>query len=231
MKYRIDNLQYCNWSRDIFQINREANLDAVHVTVVYHEDYDEFIQRTKEWKNFFNENKSENKNFFIITTISNKDFFINKIKLEKKNIFFLCQKNIKVDINHNYNVFKYPINIYNLIEKINIQLIKYKYSFQSKIRVKNYSLDLNSRTISIENKSLKLTEREMENILFLNDCKTPQKINDLQNKVWSYSSELETHTVETHIYRLRKKISNNFQDEHFIISTDNGYLIEWKKKF
>ena len=186
----------------------------------------ENFTKLDDFLNFFNEAKSENKNFFIITTISNKDFFINKIKLEKKNIFFLCHKNSKVDINHNYNVFKYPINIYNLIEKINIQLIKYKYSFQSKIRVKNYSLDLNSRTISIENKSLKLTEREMEIILFLNDCKTPQKINDLQNKVWSYSSGLETHTVETHIYRLRKKISNNFQDEHFIISTDNGYLIE-----
>ena len=186
----------------------------------------ENFTKLDDFLNFFNKDKSENKNFFIITTISNKDFFINKIKLEKKNIFFLCQKNIKVDINHNYNVFKYPINIYNLIEKINIQLIKYKYSFQSKIRVKNYSLDLNSRTISIENKSLKLTEREMEIILFLNDCKTPQKINDLQNKVWSYSSELETHTVETHIYRLRKKISNSFQDEHFIISTDNGYFIE-----
>jgi len=186
----------------------------------------ENFTKLDDFLNFFNKDKSENKNFFIITTISNKDFFINKIKLEKKNIFFLCHKNSKVDINHNYNVFKYPINIYNLIEKINIQLIKYKYSFQSKIRVKNYSLDLNSRTISIENKSLKLTEREMEIILFLNDCKTPQKINDLQNKVWSYSSELETHTVETHIYRLRKKISNSFQDENFIISTDNGYFIE-----
>ena len=186
----------------------------------------ENFTKLDDFLNFFNKDKSENKNFFIITKISNKDFFINKIKLERKNIFFLCQKNIKVDINHNYNVFQYPINIYNLIEKINIQLIKYKYSFQSKIRVKNYSLDLNSRTISIENKSLKLTEREMEIILFLNDCKTPQKINDLQNKVWSYSAELETHTVETHIYRLRKKISNSFQDEHFIISTDNGYFIE-----
>ena len=80
--------------------------------------------------------------------------------------------------------------------------------------------------MSTENESLKLTEREMEIILFLNDCKTPQKVNDLQNKVWSYSSELETHTVETHIYRLRKKISNSFKDEDFIISTDAGYLIE-----
>ena len=213
----------------------KQNINIVGVPILYNilEEIKENLSfkienftKLDDFLNFFNEDKSENKNFFIITTISNKDFFINKIKLEKKNIFFLCHKNSKVDINHNYNVFKYPINIYNLIEKINIQLIKYKYNFQSKIRVKNYSLDLNSRTISIENKSLKLTEREMEIILFLNDCKTPQKINDLQNKVWSYSSELETHTVETHIYRLRKKISNNFQDEHFIISTDNGYFIE-----
>ena len=213
----------------------KQNINIVGVPILYNilEEIKENLSfkienftKLDDFLNFFNENKSENKNFFIITTISNKDFFINKIKLEKKNIFFLCHKNSKVDINHNYNVFKYPINIYNLIEKINIQLIKYKYSFQSKIRVKNYSLDLNSRTISIENKSLKLTEREMEIILFLNDCKTPQKINDLQNKVWSYSSGLETHTVETHIYRLRKKISNSFQDEHFIISTDNGYFIE-----
>ena len=199
----------------------KQNINIVGVPILYNilEEIKENLSfkienfnKLDDFLNFFNEDKSENKDFFIITTINNKDFFINKIKLEKKNIFFLCQKNSKVDINHNYNVFKYPINIYNLIEKINIQLIKYKYSFQSKIRVKNYFLDLNSRTISIENKSLKLTEREMEIILFLNDCKTPQKINDLQNKVWSYSSELETHTVETHIYRLRKKISNSFQD-------------------
>ena len=213
----------------------KQNINIVGVPILYNilEEIKENLSfkienftKLEDFLNFFNENKSENKNFFIITTISNKDFFINKIKLERKNIFFLCQKNIKVDINHNYNVFKYPINIYNLIEKINIQLIKYKYSFQSNIRVKNYSLDLNSRTIYIENKSLKLTEREMEIILFLNDCKTPQKINDLQNKVWSYSSELETHTVETHIYRLRKKINDKFKDDKFIVSTDEGYIIK-----
>ena len=56
MNYRIDNLQYCNWSRDIFLINREAGLNAVHVTLVYHEDYDEFLQRVKEWDRFFEEN-------------------------------------------------------------------------------------------------------------------------------------------------------------------------------
>ena len=56
MNYRIDNLQYCNWSREIFEINREAGLDAVHVTVVYHEDYDEFLEKLKQWNKLFKDN-------------------------------------------------------------------------------------------------------------------------------------------------------------------------------
>ena len=56
MNYRIDNLQYCNWSREIFEINREAGLDAVHVTVVYHEDYDEYLTRILEWNELFKSN-------------------------------------------------------------------------------------------------------------------------------------------------------------------------------
>ncbi len=186
----------------------------------------ENYNRTGNFLKFFNENKKNNKSFFVITTINNKDFFTKEIRLDEKNIFFLSQKNNKVDTNNKYNILKYPIDIYNLIEKINIQLIKYKYNFQSKIKVKNYFLDLNSKIISRGTKILKLTEREMEIILFLNDNEKPQKINTLQNKVWSYSSELETHTVETHIYRLRKKISDNFEDENFILSTDDGYLIK-----
>ena len=182
--------------------------------------------RTDDFLKFLNESKTDNKNFFIITTINNKDFLLKKIKFNKNNIFFLCKKNNKIENDDNYNIFNYPIDIRNFIEKINIQLIKYKYSFQSKIKVKNYSLDLNSRIILRDNKSLKLTEKEMDIILFLNDSKVPQKINILQNQVWGYSSKLETHTVETHIYRLRKKISDSFKDENFIVSTDNGYFIK-----
>ena len=182
--------------------------------------------RTDDFLKFLNESKTDNKNFFIITTINNKDFLLKKIKFNKNNIFFLCKINNKIENDDNYNIFNYPIDICNFIEKINIQLIKYKYSFQSKIKVKNYFLDLNSRIILRDNKSLKLTEKEMDIILFLNDSKVPQKINILQNLVWGYSSKLETHTVETHIYRLRKKISDSFKDENFIVSTDNGYFIK-----
>ena len=172
-----------------------------------------------------NENKTDPKKFFIITTIHKKDFFLKK-KFNLKNIFFFLENNSEQNFDPNYNIFKYPIDIYNLIEKINIQLIKQKYDFQSKIKLKNYSLDLNSRTITKNSINLKLTEREMDIILFLNDSEKPQKINVLQNQVWRYLYKLETHTVETHIYRLRKKMNDNFKDDNFIISSDAGYFIK-----
>ena len=95
-----------------------------------------------------------------------------------------------------------------LVDKINVHLIKQRYDFQSKINLKNYNLNLNSRIISSKNKNLKLTEREIDIILFLKKQTKPKTIEILQNEIWHYSSELETHTVETHIYRLRKKLES-----------------------
>ena len=180
--------------------------------------------KLEDFKKFLNENKVLN-NILVVTKFENKDFFIKK-KIELNNIFFFSKKNIQINDIGNFNIVQYPINIYSFIEKINIQLIKHEYNFQSNIKVKNYSINLNSKTISKADKKLKLTEREIEIIIFLKDNDKPQKINDLQNKVWGYSAELETHTVETHIYRLRKKINDNFQDNNFLVSTDKGYFIE-----
>ena len=133
--------------------------------------------------------------------------------------------NKKLDKRIIYAFENLPIEIDKLLELINVQLIKQKYSYQSKINIKNYILNLNSRTIIKNSKSLKLTEKEINIILFLNN-KKPQKINILQNEVWGYSSGLETHTVETHVYRLRKKIKDMFDDDNFILSHDDGYLIK-----
>ena len=118
-----------------------------------------------------------------------------------------------------------PVVIDKLIEKINVKYIKSKYEDQSKIYIKDYIINLNSRVISQSEKRLKLTEKEVNIILFLNNKKKPQKINILENKVWGHSSALETHTVETHIYRLRKKIKNEFDDDNFIISKKDGYAL------
>jgi membrane dipeptidase len=86
MNYKIDNLQYCKWSREVFQINRDAGLDAVHVTVVYHEDYDEFLERVNEWSNHFKENSD-----LIFLGNSYKD--IEKAKVEKKTAIFFGFQN------------------------------------------------------------------------------------------------------------------------------------------
>ena len=86
MNYKIDNLQYCKWSREVFQINRDAGLDAVHVTVVYHEDYDEFLKRANEWNTHFKENSD-----LIFLGKNYKD--IEKAKSENKTAIFFGFQN------------------------------------------------------------------------------------------------------------------------------------------
>jgi DNA-binding response OmpR family regulator len=159
-----------------------------------------------------NQNESEPENFLIETKKQNENKF-KSTAIDKNSLFFL------EDL---------PSELSKIIEKINIQLIKKKYNYQSKINIENYILNLNSRTIVKNNKQLKLTEKEIDIILFLNNNTNPQSVAKLQNEVWGYSSELETHTVETHIYRLRRKINNIFNDDKFIVSYDKGYLIEKK---
>ena len=100
-----------------------------------------------------------------------------------------------------------------------------QYDFQSNYEIKDYKMDLNSRIINKKDQELKLTQREIEVILFLQKNKKPIDVNTLQKQVWGYSEDLETHTVETHIYRLRKKIKKTFDDENFIESLKEGYLI------
>ena len=164
-----------------------------------------------------------NENEFLKSLNSNSLDLANSLVIVKS-INTKLIDNKKLDKRIIYAFENLPIEIDKLLELINVQLIKQKYNYQSKINIKNYIINLNSRTIIKNNKSLKLTEKEINIILFLNN-KKPQKINVLQNKVWGYSSELETHTVETHVYRLRKKIKDMFDDDNFILSHDDGYLI------
>ena len=118
-----------------------------------------------------------------------------------------------------------PIKITKLLEKINIELIKSQFNEKSKINIGKYKIDLNSRQLIFNNQILKLTEKEANIIIYLYKSNSPVKINQLQKEVWGFKSKLETHTVETHIYRLRKKILKIFKDNDFIISKKNGYKI------
>ena len=181
-----------------------------------------------EIKNFILKDlsKADLTNSIILSKFIHNDYLLKNKNIDEKKIIFLLKKNENFDkINNTQHIF-YPFSIYDLVEKINTELIKQKYKDQSFIKILNYSLDINSKIISNDVGCLKLTEREIDIILFLNDQKKPQKVNVLQNQVWKYSSELETHTVETHIYRLRKKIIDKFKDDNFILSDENGYFIK-----
>ncbi len=131
----------------------------------------------------------------------------------------------KVNDSRIIEIENYPLKIEKLIEILNINLLKQEYNFKSEIKLEKYLLDLNSREIKNNVKSLRLTEKEINIILFLKSKNKPQKIDVLQKEVWGYLSGLETHTVETHVYRLRKKIKDVFNDESFLISQKNGYII------
>ena len=134
--------------------------------------------------------------------------------------------NKKINDKNFLDLSLFPISLNKLVELINIQLIKLKFNHQSKFNIKNYELNLNSKFISKSDLSLKLTEKEIEIILYLNETKTKHDVADLQKNIWGYSVDMETHTVETHIYRLRKKISDKFNDENFILSRENAYFID-----
>ena len=158
--------------------------------------------------------------------------FIKNSNLDIKNSLVISKNNLKLTLNNNIKDINllsfndYPLPLNKLLEIINIQLIKLKFNHQSKINIKDYEINLNSKFLSKNNLSLKLTEKEIEIILYLNEKKTKHDVADLQKNIWGYSPDMETHTVETHIYRLRKKISNKFNDENFILSHQNGYFID-----
>ena len=130
------------------------------------------------------------------------------------------------NISHQFVINDMPINISKLLEKINIEFLKVQFNSQSEVKINNYIIDLNSREMLAKNIKLKLTEKEINTITFLSKSNKPVSVDELQEKVWSYNSDIETHTVETHIYRLRKKILKTFNDNEFIISKKNGYQIK-----
>ena len=142
----------------------------------------------------------------------------------KKNCLIISKKKIE-GIKNNLILENMPIKFEKLVEIINIKFLKNKFLDQSNIKIGEYNLDLNSRKISLGDRILNLTERETNLIIFIKD-KKHVTVKELQKTVWDYSPDLDTHTVETHIYRLRKKMKETFGNENFILNTSNGYSID-----
>ena len=161
---------------------------------------------------------------FEISYVDDKNSLNDKVK-NHNNYLIISNKKLS-DTGNQLVLNNIPIDIFKLVEKINIEFLKMQFSSQSEVRVNNYIIDLNSREMIMNNTKLKLTEKEINTIIYLSKSNVPVSIDELQKKVWSYQSDIETHTVETHVYRLRKKILNKFNNNEFIISKKNGYQIK-----
>ena len=162
-------------------------------------------------------------NFVVVFIDSEKSL---REKVKNLNNYLIISNKKYLNFSNQLIIDETPINIFKLVENINIQFLKMQFNSQSEVKLNSYIINLNSREMMKENNKLKLTEKEINTIIYLSKSNTPISIEELQKKVWGYQSDVETHTVETHVYRLRKKILNTFDDNKFIISKKNGYQIK-----
>ena len=188
-----------------------------------------FISTLDELKSFlkfnhFTENKEVNFDLILFHTEALNDTkkkdFIKKSELLK----IYVSKNEKSPIKYDGHLL-IPTTINEINSMIETIIAKKKFYSNSSIKVKNYLMDKNQKKLSKERSSIILTEKEIKLIeLLLNNSKPISK-DTILSTVWNYSADADTHTVETHIYRLRKKISDQFMDDEFIINKKDGYSL------
>ena len=163
------------------------------------------------------------KNFYFeLEYIDAKNY--KKINFEQYKNYLIISTNHDEKIKNCIIIDSLPTKLIKLVEIINLSFLKKQFKNQSEYKIGKYTLDLNSRRIYFENNNLSLTEKESDLILFINSLKRAD-LNKIQKNVWGHSNKLETHTVETHIYRLRKKIFKTFDDHNFIKHDRDGYFI------
>ncbi len=148
------------------------------------------------------------KNEPVFLFLNNKDFI-------KKNSLKLLDFHISLQL---------PIEILSFKEIVNILITKYNFSKKSKIIIKDYEIDSNERSITKKNAKVKLTEKELELILALNNSNGLNK-SFLLKSIWKHSLDLDTHAFETHLHRLRKKIYKYFRDKNFIVEKNSLYYL------
>jgi DNA-binding response OmpR family regulator len=158
--------------------------------------------KIKQVKNYLLENEP------VIIFVTHKDYL-------KKNNLYLLDFHVCLEL---------PIEIISLKEIINILITKYSFFKKSKIIIKDYEIDCNRRIVTKKKVNIKLTEKELELILTLNKNNGLNK-SSLLKSIWKHNYVLETHALETHLHRLRKKIYKYFKDENFIIEKDSLYYL------
>ena len=179
------------------------------------------IKSFKKFNEIIQDSKVKNSSI-LVTSLKDYDLFINS----KLNIPVLFLNfGLKKSYTTSAEIINCPFQLNNFVERINVIFLKNKFLNNSNLNILNYEINLNSKEILRDGQKLKLTEREINFILFLKKSNSPQNIKSILRSVWNYSPNLETHTVETHVHRLRKKFFSHFKDDNFIKINKKGYFI------
>ena len=148
-----------------------------------------------------------------------------KILKDSKKIKILVSYNGKKKKDQFNEVIFLPVKISDLNQIVENAVIKKNFIKNSSILIKQYKLDKNEKKLIKDKNYILLTEKEIQLLELFLDSKKPISKNIILKEVWKYSTSADTHTVETHIYRLRKKIKTKFEDENFILNNKDGYLL------
>ena len=179
------------------------------------------IKSFKKFNEIIQDSKVKNSSI-LVTSLKDYDLFINsKLNIPVLFLNFGSIKNYTTSV----EIINCPFQLNNFVERINVIFLKNKFLNNSNLSISNYEINLNSKEILRDGQKLKLTEREINFILFLKNSNSPQNIKSILKSVWNYSPDLETHTVETHVHRLRKKFFSHFKDDNFIKINKKGYFI------
>ena len=162
---------------------------------------------------------------FFITEVNKK--YYTKIENNSFPLIVITQSTIPQNIlSSNFTEqLNIPFSILDLEKKITSLLARHKFKKSSLINLRGYTIDKNKRKIKKNNIALQLTEKEINFLVLFSEYNQPLSRNFILENVWNYSPKSETHTVETHIHRLRKKFSEKFKDSNFIKNNDKGYYI------
>ena len=208
-------------------------MNNIHLTILGSPPFSSILNEL-EFNNILNPNNylnQNNKKIFI------KILFAESLKIKDVKSYLLENEPIILFFNHKDYIKKnnlklldfhvnleLPIEILSFKEILNILITKYNFFKKSKIVIKNYEIDSNERSITKQNVKVKLTEKELELILALNNNNGLNK-SILLKSIWKHNLDLDTHAFETHLHRLRTKINKYFKDKNFIVEKNSLYYL------
>jgi DNA-binding response OmpR family regulator len=208
-------------------------MNNIHLSILGSASFTNILNEL-EFNNILNPNRQANHNEKKVLV---KILFTQNLKIKDVKNCLLQNEPIILFLNHkdyikknNLNLLDFhvclelPIEIFSFKEILNILITKYNFSKKSKIIIKDYEIDSNERSIAKQKIKVKLTERELELILALNNNNGLNKT-FLLKSIWKHSLDLDTHAFETHLHRLRKKINKYFNDKNFIVEKNSFYYL------